>query len=213
MCHGKPLLWDSLDRVHTAHRVLCLTLLMMALFQFCIPQSSPPYWKRRYWYLDYLSSALLVHSSVVYTLLDLNLCVYPALQDMDRMITTLKWQLHAGGNPQWTFGLTVLILVILIGSGANTIATLCVGRYTYGWGPIVAASLSYSFAVGRTTLFRFGAWPVIPVQAFWTRFASIFFRNVGGGLAWLLGGLAGYMLGEYHQGNQSTWGYFYKTYR
>lgn len=175
-----------------------------------MPQSTPPYWNEKNWLLDHLGSALLIHTSSVYTLLDLHLCIYPALQDMDRMISTLKWQDHIGGNPNWTFAFGVVVLVLVIGGGANSIASLCVGRYTYGWGPIVAASLAYSCAVGRLIVFRFGAWPVIPLYAFWTRFASTLFRNVGGGIAWLLAGLAGFMLGEYHQGRQTTWGYIQK---
>ena len=188
------------DMAYTTHRLLCLILILSSLLDYCCGPWAPPlrvFWK--YQTLDAIIGTVFYRPMLIHDLFYQNLAVYPALVEMQTIITTrlsssptnkfISYRFPmVGTDIQLNFILFVVLLVFGVGGGANAIAAR-IGRqdpFTIrgGYSSVIAASLGYCMyeTVYRNTfwfstknkvlLSAFGI-DYTAVRAFWSSAAMI----------------------------------------
>jgi hypothetical protein len=164
MCHHKPLLYDRQDRAYTTHRILCLMLILSSILDFCCGPWAPPL--RLFYHtptMDAIIGTVFYRPMILHDLFYQNMTVYPALVELDKIITTRlagnnntylsslsmsRFQYPmAGSSVSFNYTLFVIVLVFVIGGGSNAIAAR-VGRQdpfsmSVGYSSVIAASLGY----------------------------------------------------------------------
>ena len=231
LSHGKPVLvsWDGeeiMDPAHTAHRSICWALILSAAISFCFTSnhsSSPFLLGGRVWNNPFLDSvcSIFYRPHLLYDLLHANVVVYPALLEMYRILP----QLRAGaflstGRPDVDYALSVILLVIVIGGGANYISSvLILGNKDkiYGFSSVVAASMAYTqriSVIGAPLLLRLGDIRLTTTDLYWAELGLLLLkanrRSLSTMIAWLVAGLLGSALAKYHLENLAVLGGFYK---
>jgi hypothetical protein len=215
------MLWDRTDRVHTAHRLICLFLILSSFFYFCFdgPLSQFGIFNN----IPLLDGLFSVFSRpyLIHDLLSTNLSVYPTLIEMDRMISNLnkRSSLILFEDADLNFAFAVFLLIFVIGGGCNMAASWLTKRRICGFSSVVAASLIY---YEQTTIYRpfvkshlFGVVgrPVKAASAYWTHLVLMVITCPGGdwfpcAVTWLLAGWVGSIFGKYQVDNQMWWGNF-----
>ena len=188
------------DMAYTTHRLLCLLLMLSSLLDYCCGPWAPPlrvFWK--YPTLDAITGTVFYRPNLIHDLFYQNLAVYPALVEMQTIITTrlsssptnkfISYRFPmVGTSIELNYILFVVLLVVGVGGGANAIAAR-IGRqdpFTIrgGYSSVIAASLGYCMyeTVYRNTfwfstknkvlLSAFGI-DYTAVRAFWSSAAMI----------------------------------------
>lgn len=207
-CHGRPLWYDPQSYAYTAHRALCFLIILAAILCFCCREGTLPF-----------SEPLLVtiynsvgrnHFSLFALALDLfnaGQFVYPALIQMEKVIPTLqegRFAKHLHLPNYIDFILYDIILVLFVGGGCNAFGTFWTKQTCRGLDATVAASVAYCTAF--TTLQSTTTQKITPQTIFWSYLPlTALLGGHSNVIAWLLAGMAGYMLGQYHFENQDLW--------
>jgi hypothetical protein len=207
-------MWDVTDRVHTAHRLLCLILILSAAFFFVCPYYSST---RLPW--DGLVS-IFYRPNLFVDLLCVNMIVYPALEGMNDILRLLHpASIFATGQADWNFVLSAVLLVVVVGNGANYLANRVCGNSSsdvYGFASVEAACLTYYLRLKRP-LFWIVDLPVTAQGIYWTNAALIMLHPYGKSRyprlgAWLVAGCAGSLLAKYHLEDVFVMGQFLKLF-
>lgn len=193
MCHHKPFVFDKQDKSYTVHRVLCFLLILSSFLDYCCGPWAPPL--RLFWNfptLDAMIGTVFYRPLLLHDLFCQNIAVYPALQEMQSIITTrlsspttkfMTYQFPmAGPCVGLNYILFVLLLVLLVAGGSNAVAAK-VGRqdpFTIrgGYATVIAGSLGFCM---HETVYRNTFWftknkvllsvwgnDVTAPRAFWT---------------------------------------------
>lgn len=213
--HGKPVLWDPSDVVHTVHRTICFSLILSAAIAFCFPNApggrlfdNP--------FLDCLFS-VFYQPNLLYDIMHANLALYPALIEMRRILPLLRpGSTWSRDDSDVDFALWTILLVMGIGGGSNWIAAQLLAREDCiaGFSTVVAASLAYChrtevFTSPLSFLFE-GLRQVSAADVFWTELVVLLLRGSRNSFsmatAWLIGGFLGSSLAKYHLENIVVWG-------
>jgi hypothetical protein len=194
------------DRAHAPHQLLCLALILSAAFFFVCPDYSSTR-------LPLIHPAWDVMASIFYRpnlFVDLpcvNMIVYPALAKMNKNLLWLRpGSIFATGQADWNFVLSAVLLVVVVGNGANYLANKVGGNNSsdvYGFGSVVAACLGYHSREFFGPFFRIAGLPVTAQGIYWTNAAFIMlYPNRKSRhprlVAWLVAGCAGSLLAKYH---------------
>lgn len=220
--HGKPVLWDESDPVHTAHRMLCWLLIFSAAASFCCPN---PYDGRLFDnpFFDSLFS-VFYRPHLLSDLFHESLTVYPALVELHNILPRLRSDsMWSTGDANLDFAVAVMLFVLGIGGGSNFIASQILPKNSphciTGFSPVVAASMAYCHRIrvlGPLVLFRLDVLSVNTSDLYWTELALIFLRGTRNTfptmVAWLVAGLLGTALAKYQLENLVIWGGFYKLF-
>jgi hypothetical protein len=216
--HQRSFLWDRKDRAHTAHRIICFTLIASALVSFCFPGAPP---LTAFFYNNPIVGGFL---SIFYrpNLRDLiytNSCIYPALVEINRIVPRLdkgSVLFSFGGDVDLDFALAVAILIFVIGGGCNMAASRLTKRTVYGLNSTIGASLAYYqqatlYRPVIAILFRVYDQPITASGAYWTMLGLMVVTSENrdwfpGFVAWLLAGLMGSCYSRYHLESQMWWG-------
>jgi hypothetical protein len=205
LCHQKSLIWDVTDRVHTAHRLLCLALILSAAFFFVCPDYSSTQLPLIYPAWDVLAS-IFYRPNLSVDLLCVNMIVYPALVGMNGILPLLRpGSIFATGQADWTFVLSAVLLVLVVGNGANSLANKVCGNSfsdVYGFGSVEAACLGYYLKL-EGPLLSIAGLPVTAQGIYWTNAAWIMLHPNRKSrypqlVAWLVAGCAGSLLAKFH---------------
>jgi len=230
LSHGKPLWWDETDPVHTAHRTICWILLLSATIDFCYIGSSNSVSSSRGRVLDnpFLDSLLSVfyRPHLLYDLLHTNLIVYPALEQIYHVLPQLRvGAFWSTGDLNMDYGMLVILLVMIIGGGANYIASFLLAtmddEYNYGFSPVVAASMAYTQRIsilgtspGTVFLLRLGNIRLNVTDLYWAELGLFLLkanrRSISNMISWLVAGLLGSALAKYQIENIAIWGGMFK---
>lgn len=219
MNHGKPVLYDESDVVHTAHRIICWALIFSSAVSFCFPHVP----RGRLFDNPFIDSLFSVfyRPHLIYDLLHANVAVYPSLVEMYRIFPLLRsdstW---STGDLDVDFALAAILLIMGIGGGSNWIASQLLAKddCISGFAPAVAASLAYSQRIAimasPVLFFMEGFRPISSSDVYWLELVAILFRGTRDSfamaIAWLFGGILGSALGKYHLENVVVWGRVFK---
>ena len=150
--HQKSFLWDRKDRAHTAHRIICFTLIASALVSFCFPGAPP---QTSIFYNPIFDGFFfLFYRPNLMDLIHTNSCIHPALVEINRIVPRLEDKgsvLFSFGDVDLDFALAVVILIFVIGGGCNLAASRLTKRRVYGLNSTIGASLAY---YQQATLYR-----------------------------------------------------------
>lgn len=204
LCHGKPLLHDPKNYAYTAHRTICYLLIAFSLLSFCHGGAAPP--ANGPLLQALLNSMGRPHFSLVYLGLDLfnaSTHVYPALVRMEQIVPTLQEGGIAAplGLPAFVdFVFCVLVLVVFLGGGSNALASHFTRHPCLGFDSTVAAAAGYCSGFQANP----GANPMFaPTTVLWAYLPLVAVLG-GSSLSWILGGMLGTMLAQYHLDNQDV---------
>ena len=231
LSHGKPVLvrWDGegiMDPVHTAHRSICWALMLSAAISFCFTtnrSSSSLSEGGRLWnnpFLDIVCS-IFYRPHLLYDLLHANVVVYPALLEMHRILPQLRTgAFFSTGRSDVDYALSVILLVVVIGGGANYISSvLILGNKDklYGFSSVVAASMAYTQRIslmGAPLLLRLGDIRLTTTDLYWAELGMLLLkanrRSLSTMTAWIVAGILGSALAKYHLENLAGLGGLYK---
>lgn len=219
LSHGKPVLWDERDLVHTAHRSICWALIVSAACSFCFVS---PFSGGRLFDNPFIDSffSVFYRPHLLYDLLHANVVVYPALREMHFILP----QLRAGafisfGSLQLDYALSVIFLVMIIGGGANYISSQILAKEecNYGFSSVVAASIAYTQRLSMLDaplLLRMGDIRMTTTDLYWAELCLFVLkanrRSISTLIAWLVAGLLGSALAKYQLENIAVLGGFFK---
>lgn len=102
----------------------------------------------------------------------------------------------------------VVVLVLFLGGGSNTLATQVGKQQCLGFDAVVAAAAGYRTAFSNSATY-FSSF-MEPQTVLWT-YLPLTGLLGGSALAWIFGGMFGVMLGQYHIDNQSLVRAFQQT--
>ena len=138
MTHQKPFLYDEYDLVHTIHRLICLMLILSAMYFFCCParRRMTPWWaytnNRIKSIFGWTVCSIFYNTddpiSLMMNLLYMNTCVYPTLIELYRVIprvtgSTNSASLFSFGNTDLDYIVAVGFIIFGIGGGTNYITS------------------------------------------------------------------------------------------
>ena len=209
----------AIDRVHVFHRLLCATLVGSVVWNYCCPRfpsfSYLIFGNNAYTFVplkvlnDLWTSLFFPSSSLVRDLMYQNICVYPALVEMDRIVPKLKstsWLVRPLGNETADFLLGLFLLVLVLGGGSNLLASKIVGRgRLVGFSSVGAVALGYLIRMNSGgaggILATFQRRDVSYVHAYWSNLAWMFIGHPNDWyprlVMWLVAGLAGSIFAEF----------------
>ena len=215
-CHG--LVFDvRSNRPFAAHRMLEALLLASALLAWCL---KPGWWPTEPCSKRPLATlaSILWFPSILEDLVSCNLLVYPALQIMDRILSTSASNNNVATN---RFYLSAFGLIFGIGGLSNWIATIMSKRGNFGLHGSIAASLGYLMSCQPNKLLMryFGIIcnmtasdillavtaiglidALLGVQL--PMMGRIGRHNV---MAWMVGGVLGNLMGQFQVENYTAW--------
>lgn len=215
MSHGKPLLWDPSDAVHTAHRIICYSLIVSAAVAFCFP-NAPSGRLFDNPFIDCLFS-VFYQPNLLYDIVHANLTLYPTLSEMNRILPHLRpGSTWSKGDADVDFALWTMLFVMGIGGASNWVAAQVLGRENSvaGFSTVVAASLAYChrtevFTAPWFFLFE-GLRTISAADVFWVELVLLLLRGSRNSFslatAWVIGGFLGSALAKYHLENIVVWG-------
>ncbi len=219
MSHGKPVLWDPSDAVHTAHRIICWSLILSAAGSFCFPLAPAG----RLFDNPFIDSLVSVfyRPYLLYDLFHANVAVFPALVELHRIVPLLRSDSTLStGDHDLDFAFAAILLVMGIGGGSNWLAAqlLAKGDCVCGFSPVVAACLAYCQRIaimGSPVLLLIdGFHPISTSDVYWAELVIMLLRGSRNSfpiaIAWLIGGFLGSALGKYHLENVAVWGSLFK---
>ena len=176
-------------------------------------------------YLDGFFVSVFYRPNIVFDLLRANTSLYPALVEMQVVISKLrKGSVLSTGNKTYDYCIAVLLLVFLVGGGSNLVASKWTTTQprikVYGFSSVIAASLAYLQRLnpaGTTVLFfPFLDRPVTAIGAYWCGAAILMLGNSNNYnrrgewfpplLNWLAAGFGGSLLAKYHVENTMIFG-------
>jgi hypothetical protein len=215
LSHQKSFLWDRKDRAHTAHRIICFTLIASALVSFCFPGAPP---QSVFFYNPIIGGFFSIFyrpnlMDLIYT----NSCIYPALVEINRIVPRLDKGsvLFSFGDVDLDFALAVVILIFVIGGGCNMAASKLTNRTVYGLNSTIGASLAYYqqatlYRPVIAILFRVYDQPITASGAYWTMLGLMVVTSnrdwFQGFVVWMLAGWIGSCYARYHLESQMWWG-------
>lgn len=199
-CNRKPLIWDITDRVYTSRRLLSMALILSALFFFVCPDCNPGF---------HPVFSIFYRPNLILDLIHVQILITPALEGMSAVLRTLRsGSIFSTGHGDWDFVLSSVLLIGVIGNGANALANRVCGRgNASGFGSVCAACLTYSGRLDGPLLWMFEKRQVTKEGLFWAYAALLLVyetrtRNPKSRyprlVAWLVAGLAGSLLAKYH---------------
>ena len=185
-CHGKPVL-DTNDLPYSLTRILSISILVSILISYCAYR--PIIWRipRAPWLEQALS---ILEQPSWYDILRVNTCVYPALQSMHRMISTMVYE-RSSVNTHVVFG--SMVLIVAIGMIANRLATLLTNHRITGLDASIGACLSYQRTIGTSfILFQYQNAYLSIIHFFWfTAVTYLLDNRKGQFVAFLTGTMLG----------------------
>ena len=185
-CHGKPLL-DANDLPYSLTRILSISLLVSILLSYCAYR--PILW--RIPGAPWLEQALsILEQPTWYDFLRVNTCVYPALQSMHRMVSTMVYE-RSSVNTHVVFG--GIVLIVAIGIMGNRLATLLTSHRITGLDASIGACLSYQRTIGTSfILFQYQNAYLSIIHFFWfTAVTYLLDNRMGQFVAFLTGTMLG----------------------
>jgi hypothetical protein len=216
MCHQKPLLWCPEDMAYTTHRLLCYMLIISSLYGFCC-RSAPPTRVFANPIADgFLASIFCAPRNLIHDLIFENLCVHPALEEMNRIVPKLdRGSFFCTGDVNIDYAIAVVLLVLVIGGGSNLLASQIDGQRSRitGFSPVVAGALAYYQRINvirRPVLMTIFGCNMTASRLYWTNicwnvleYPKSWFPHL---MALLMAGLSGSLLANYHLENIVVWG-------
>jgi hypothetical protein len=139
-----------------------------------------------------------VEEPSIWDVIQVNLIVYPALVNIDRLLRT---HLVLEGK-EWHFFFAFFVLVFVIGGTANQIGSWIQRDRQCGMSAAFAACLGYYRATSMSawSLFRFVDTPFTASTLFWLNASMLLLQQRPGHLvAWICGGMAGHTFGHIHR--------------
>jgi hypothetical protein len=220
LSHGKPVLWDERDPVHTAHRSICWALILAATVSFCF---TSPFSRGRLLDNPFIDSLFSVfyRPHLLYDLLHANVVVYPALRELYHILPQLRADaFFSTGSLDMDYALSVILLVMVIGGGANYASSLILANddtCNHGFSSVVAASMAYTqrlSMIGAPPLLRIGDMRLTTTDLYWAELGLLLLqanrRSISTMIAWIVAGLLGSALAKYQLGNIVVFGGIYK---
>ena len=217
MTDGRPKFWDRTDRVLLATRTISMLLVFFWMFFFCCPEYSV---NRLSLTHPMLFSTVNILLQPHFTdLLSLNTAVYMALKEMRKNLAMIRpGSFFHTGDADFDYALGVLMLVWLIGNGANALASRVSSRKPLvGFDSVNAACLMYlhqSTVFSDTIFWFFGIQGVSAAGLFWANVPIIvmtsdnwFARLVN----WVVAGWAGHLLAKNHLENIFIVGHIFRN--
>jgi hypothetical protein len=144
--------------------------------------------------------------------------VYPALVGMNEILPLLRpGSIFATGQADCNFVLNAVLLVVVVGNGANSLANRVCGNSSsdaYGFESVEAACLAYHLRL-LGPIFWIAELPVTAQGIYWTNAALIMLNSNRKSryprlVAWLVAGCAGSLLAKYHLEDVFVVGKFFK---
>lgn len=222
MTDGWPKLWDRTDRVIFATRTISLLLLSSWIFFFCCPGYSVTRLSFAHPTLFSIMSIFL--QPQLMDLVSTNTAVYLALKEMRTTLSMVRpGSFFHTGDANVDYALGVLMLVWLIGNGANALASR-VGSHRQpivGFESVKAACLMYlhqSTVFSDTIFWLFGIQGVTAAGLFWANVPIIimttdklnWFPQL---VNWVAAGWAGHLLAKNHLENIFIGGQIFRNFR
>ncbi|CAJ1950840.1 unnamed protein product [Cylindrotheca closterium] len=219
MSDGWPKFWDRTDRVFLATRTISACLVSFwIIFFFC-----PDYSVTR---LSLTHPTLYAFMSIFLRphLMDLvttNTAVYMALKEMRKNLAMIRpGSFFHTGDADSDYTLGVLMLVWMIGNGANALASRLNSSYkVVGFDSVKAACLMYlhqSTVFSDTIYWLFGIQGVTAAGLFWANVPIIVMTNDKHNwfpqlVSWVIAGWAGHLLAKNHLENIFIVGHLFRS--
>lgn len=219
MCDGWPKFWDRTDRVFLATQTISVFLVSFWIFFFCCPGYSVTRLSLTHPTL-YATMSIFLRPQVM-DLVSANTVVYMALKEMHKTLAMVRpGSLFHTGDADSDFALGVLMLVWMIGNGANALASRLSSTHKIaGFDSVKAACLMYlhqSTVVSDTIYWLFGIQGVTAAGIFWANVLIVVMTSDKHGwfpqlVNWLVGGWAGHLLAKNHLENMFIVGQMFRS--
>jgi len=220
MADGWPKFWDRTDRVFFATRTISVFLVSFWIFFFCCPGYSAKRLSLTHPML-YTTMSIFLRPQLM-DLLSTNTTVYMALKEMRNNLAMIRpGSFFHTGDADSDYTLGVLMLVWMIGNGANALASRLSSssHKIVGFDSVTAACLMYlhqSTVFSDTIYWLFGIQGVTAAGVFWANVPIIFMTSDKHNwfpllVTWIVAGWAGHVLAKNHLENIFIVGHLFRS--